>query len=247
MSVIQEPDGWMRFGEGRRWRCCGPRYVCEVDRPDAVPSYLGTPSAVARIRRARAFYAGRVRLGVLDAEGTGLDLLVANSMAESLGTVPSPLSSRSLRETYERAIGGPGERLGAVVLRVHDEAKYLERREPGYVDPVTTPGRVSVSAHHVLVSTALGLRGVSARDTAVRTEAIADVVCRIPAESIEAAALAIAYLVRSYGQHLNQPPLVAATHNAGSPRPDASNPWNLRQYGAHVDRWVAYYNTCRLV
>jgi hypothetical protein len=192
------------------------------------------------------FYGGKVRLGVLDALSTGLDLLVANAMAESLGTVPSPISSRSLRETYERAIGGRGERLASVVLRVHDEARYLERREPGYVDPVTTPGRVSVGAHHVLVSTALDLRGVSRRDPAVREEAIADIVCRIPAESLEAATLAIAYLVRSYGQHLNQPPLVAATYNAGSPRPDTTNPWNLRQFGAHVDRWVAYYNTSRL-
>jgi len=129
---------------------------------------------------------------------------------------------------------------------VSGEARYLERREPGYVDPITTPGRVSVGAHHVLVSTALGLRPSPPRDPRLRTEAIVDLVCRIPAESLEAAALAVAYLVRSHGQHRNQPPLVAATYNAGSPRADRTNEWNLRQYGAHVDRWVAYYNTSRL-
>jgi|ADurb_Leu_03_Slu_FD_contig_21_1303392_length_900_multi_3_in_0_out_0_1 hypothetical protein len=249
MSIISLPDGWKRFGGGRRWRTAGPRYLCEVDTEDNTPNYARIPGTVAKIRRIKSFYAGRLQLGVLDGYGTGVDILVANSLAESLGTVPSPLSTAQLRGVYERATGNdPGVRLDAVIRYVAGAAKYLQRREPRYVNPLSTPGRVSVGAHHVLISTARAL--LPSREDAPleqrRAETV-ELVCRLPAESLYAAEMAIRYLNKAYGKHLNEPPLIAATYNAGSPRPDSGNAWNLKQYGDHVDRWVAYYNTSRMV
>jgi hypothetical protein len=183
---------------------------------------------------------------LLDQVGTGLDLLVANALAESAGTVPSPLDTSELRQVYAETPGSdPGARLDAVVRQVNLRAPLLERREPGYVNPLQTGHRVSLGAHHALVSTALSLVPPSgSRD---RTARIADIVCRLPSQSLFAADLAVRYFARTYGLHLNQPPLLAATYNAGRPLPSWDNLWNLRQYGDHVDRWVRYYNTCRLV
>ncbi len=168
-------------------------------------------------------------------------------MAESLGAVPSPLSTAELRAVYDGATGGdPGAKLDAVVHHVAARAKMLERREPGYGNPVSTPSRVSLGAHQVLVSTALGLVPRAPGPAVDRVEAIADVVCRVPAESLFAADLAIRYFNRARGLHHDELPLMAATYNAGSPHPDPTNRWNLRQYGNHVDRWIAYYNTSRM-
>jgi hypothetical protein len=243
MSLESLPDGWRRFGGGRRWRCAAPRYLCEVDDDGNTPNYLSAAATVRGIRRIRAFYLGRLEFGVMDERGTALDALVANSLAESGGTVPSPLDTRELRDVYARQIGtDAGAKLDHVVRYVADRARMLERREPGYVDPVRTPSRVSLGAHQVLVSTALGLSSQPAREGP-----IADLVCRVPAESLFAATLAIRYFNRSYARHSNEPPLMAATYNAGSPVLDTRNAWHLRQYGNHVDRWVAYYNTSRLI
>jgi hypothetical protein len=249
MSLIYLPDGWMRFGVGRRWRCDVPRFFCEVDDPGNVPNYAKRADTISKIRRIKSMYAGRLALGLLDERGTGLDILVANSLAESLGTVPSPLSTAELRTVYSKAIGiDPGVKLDEVVRHVATRAKFLERREPAYVNPVNTPGRVSVGAHHVLISTALTLTRIGKTSPPdVRTSEIADLVCRIPAESLYAAQLAIEYFNKSYPKHLNQPPLLAATYNAGSPRPNPGNAWNLKQYGDHLDRWVAFYNTSRMM
>lgn len=249
MSLISYPDGWKRFGGGRRWRCVGPRYLCEVDDPDNTPNYARMTAVVTKIRRIKAFYTGRLPLGLLDQSGNGVDLLVANAFTESFGTVPSPLSTAQLRTVYHRSIGiDPGVKLHEVVRYVAGQARFLERREPGYVNPVHTPQKVSVGAHHVLVSTARALLPTPAHaPLARRITETADLVCRLPAESLYAAEMAIRYLNKAYGKHLNQPPLVAATYNAGSPRLDTRNPWNLRQYGNHIDRWVAYYNTSRMI
>lgn len=248
MSLTFLHDGWMRFGAGRSWRCAGPHYLCEVDDQGNTPNYIRRSDTVIRIRRIKAMYSRRLKMGSLDEFGTGLDILVANALAESLGTVPSPLSTTELRQVFATATGiDAGVKLDAVIRYIAERAKYLERREPGYVNPLNSPARVSVGAHHVLVSTARTLinKGQSARTENAAAE-IADMVCRIPAESLYAAQLAIDYFNRSSGRHRNQPPLLAATYNAGSPRLDPGNAWNLKQYGDHVDRWVNFYNTSRL-
>jgi hypothetical protein len=94
------------------------------------------------------------------------------------------------------------------------------------------------------LSTALELTGTPNADKAA---AIEDLVLRLPTQSVFAAELAVKYFHRSIFKHQLQPPLMAAVYNAGSLRVDASNAWNLRQYGDHIDRWVAYYNTSRLL
>jgi hypothetical protein len=248
MSLASMPDGWMRFGGGRSWRCRGPRYLCEVDDARNTPNYCGMASTVAKLRRVKGVYAGRVKLGRIDEMGTGMDILVANAMTESFGTVPSPLSTSELRGIFAGATGiDPGVKLDEVIRYVAMQAKFLERRESGYVNPVSTPHRVSVGAHHTLISTAQLLISSPASVPGDKKIAeITDLVCGVPAESLVAAEFAIRYFDRSYSKHLNQPPLLAATYNAGAPRLDPTNPWNLKQHGNHVDRWVAYYNTSRM-
>lgn len=245
MSLIELSDGWVRFGNGRRWRTRLPSYLVEVDQPRNTPNYLQLPQLVTRMRRVKAFYRELKCVEVLDGLGTGVDILVANAFTESLGTVPSPLSQQELRQVYASASEAEvGKRLHQVVLRVARDAKYLERREPGYVDPVATPHRVSLGSHHVLISTALELIGAP-RTGLERTATIVDLVCRLPADTPYAAELAVKYFLRSQAQHRLQPPLLAAVYNAGSLRPDPDNPWNLKQYGDHLDRWVAFFNTSR--
>jgi hypothetical protein len=245
MSLLFLPDGWRQYGDGRRWRCASPQYRCEVDDEGVVPNLLETPRLVSAVRRIKSFYAGRIKLGPLDLHGAGLDILVANAMAESAGAVPSPLSTSDLRGVLDRASHGDrGAALDAVVRYVSAHDRMLERREPGYVNPVATPSRVSLGAHQVLVSTALGM--MPRPSNSDPSDAIGDVVCRVPAESLFAAQLAVTYFNRARGLHNDELPLMAATYNAGSPRPDSSNRWNLRQYGNHVDRWIAYYNTSRM-
>jgi len=239
----------MQFGSGRRWRCAGPRYVCEVDDAGNTPNYCNKSASVAKIRRIKSFYQGKLSFGILDEYGTAADILTANSLTESLGTVPSPLSTSQLRTVFTGQAGiDTGVKLDAVIRYIAANAKYLERREPGYVNPVASPGRVSVGAHHMLISTATSFPPYSTSKTPEqRGQAAIDLVCRMPAESLYAASFTIAYFNRFYQKHLNQPPLLAATYNAGSPRPSSKNIWNLVQYGEHIDRWVAYYNTSRMV
>lgn len=248
MSLESISDGWMRFGSGRRWRCVGPKYFCEVDDPGNVPNFCRIALTVSKLRRIRGVYEGRLVFGQIDQFGTGLDILIANSMTESFGTVPSPLSTSELRNTFSMATGiDPGIKLDEVIRFIAMRAKYLERREPAYVDPISTPQRVSVGAHHVLISTARSLIPSGANTLRENDlNEITDLVCRIPSQSLFAADLAIRYFNRLYAKHLNQPPLLAATYNAGAPRFDSSNLWKLKQYGNHVDRWVAYYNTSRM-
>jgi hypothetical protein len=249
MSLISLPDGWKRFGGGRAWRCSGPCFLCEVDDADNTPNYAGMSKIATGIRRIKSVYQDRVSFGLLDEFGYGLDVLVANSFTESYGTVPSPLSTQELREAYDSATGtDPGAKLDSVIRYISGRQKFLERREPGYQTPLSTPGRVSVGAHHVLISTAVGMAEGSSRDTyEARQARVTDLVCRIPADSLYAAELAVKYFNQNHGRHFNEPPLLAATYNAGSPRPSPKNVWNLVQYGEHIDRWIAYFNTSRMI
>src|SRR5512146_3051718 len=129
MSLVYLPDGWMRFGNGRKWRLAGAKLLCEVDDAGNTPNYANMPSTVAKIRRIKSFYSGRVRFGLLDERGTGLDVLTANSLAESFGTVPSPLSTTELRNVFNSAIGiDPQVKLDEVIRYIAAKAKYLERR-----------------------------------------------------------------------------------------------------------------------
>jgi len=239
-------DGWWSFAEGRRWRCAAPGWFCEIDEPGNIPSHFRAPGIAAKIARIRSFYMGRLAYGPLDRLGTGLDILVANALTESYGTVPSPFDRHRLEAQLQEHIERPlPERLGQLVQRLSDDAmgKSLIRREPRYVDPVTTPARLSVGAHHMLISTAQGLP--SQRRRGQRPEDLANQVVELASDSLHSARLAIEYLNGALRHHQLHLPLIAASYNAGSLRATRSNPWHLVQYGGHIDRWLAYYNASR--
>lgn len=246
MSLERLEGGWLRFAGGRRWRCAAPAFLCEVDDAGHAPTAASARGVMALIARIQATYDGKLSYGPLDAHGTGVDVLTANALTESLGTVAMPATEAQLRAVYREAGAlGPGIALDRVVTFVAERARYLVRREPGYVDPASTPGRISVGTHHMLVSTAQAFLGAVPTDPARLEERNADVVCRLGSRALFAAQLAVEYLNRSHARHQNEPPLLAATYNAGSPRVDLTNAWHLRQYGNHVDRWVAFYNASR--
>lgn len=238
-------NGWKSFGGGRLWRCRAESgWRLETDREGNVASYSNLAPTVAAIRRIRSFYDGRISFGALDANGTALDLLTANSMAESLGSVPPKIRPEDLQTCFKNSPGRTtGERLNDVVEYIRQHEKALVRKEPGYINPVLTPGRISCGAHHMLISTALDLSGTVSPLS--RESKIADLVINLTADPLFSANMAVKYLNRSIARHQADPPLVAATYNAGSPRPDPTNSWNLKQYGSHIDRWTAFYNTSR--
>jgi hypothetical protein len=110
------------------------------------------------------------------------------------------------------------------------------RNEPGWTSDDETPSRVSIGCMQTLISTAraaLGQPDLTADDLAN------------PSVSIRAGTAVIRgdWLKTGY-----DPPLVGASYNAGGVLEDASpgNRWRLVCYpahtGAHVDRFVAYFN-----
>jgi hypothetical protein len=248
MALHTLGDGWLRFGAGKKWRCAPGQYLCEIEQAGNTPNFLHLSKSVTAVRRVKAFYQGKLQFGQLDEFGYGLDVLVANAFTESLGSAPSKLAEITLRTVQMQTTGSCGDKLNGVIHYISGPGgeKYLERREPGYVNPIATPGRVSVGAHHVLISTALGLSGKRhAKGSLEEQAAITDLVCGLPANSLDAARLAIKYFNRANASHHNQSPLLAASYNAGSPRLTTQNAWNLVQYGEHIDRWVGYFNTSR--
>jgi uncharacterized protein DUF5675 len=245
MSVVSLNNGWMRFGNGRLWRCISPAWLCEVDRENNTPSFIQTASVLAKIRRVRAFYSGRVNMGALNVHGYGLDVLTANSMTESYGSAPTPFSYAELKNLFDNSLlTDPGTNLNEILNYVKIREKYLVRKEPGYVNPLVTPARVSAGAHHMLLET--GIEYYEDR-SATKKDKIKELCLKLPSESLFAADLAIKYFNRRTWKHKNQPPLLASMYNAGSLRATPGNNWGLVQYGNHIDRWIAYYNTSRLL
>jgi hypothetical protein len=247
--LISLENGWYSFSGGKRWRILPPEYFCEVEEENNIPSYLSLSSTLSKMKRIKSFYQGRLNnLGQLDEKGTGIDILVANAMTESLGTVPSPLEYSQLREIYEKSsYTDEGDRLDEIVKFVasYGAGKYLQRCEPGYINPIVTPSRISLGSHHILLSTALTILNIAGKTFEQKEIAIRELCFSLPSQSIKAAELAASYLNRYYSKHFNHLPLIAATYNAGSPRYTTANEWHLVQYGQHIDRWIAYYNTSR--
>lgn len=244
MSVSKSADGWMQFEGGKPWRCKSPHFFCEVGQEGYIPQVRGADLAI--IRRVRNFYETRsLVFGKLNARGTALDILVANAMTESFGTVPSPLEPEQLRSVADQAPGSdPAARLDAVVRHIlHDHsARWLARKEPRYINPLATPDQVSLGAHHQLLSTALNQPAFKGKP---RNQALEELVYRLPSQSLLSAELAIGYFNNCHHRHNNEPPLLAACYNAGSLRKDARSDWHLHAYGNHIDRWVMFYNTSR--
>lgn len=240
-------DGWYRFAGGRRWRVKPPGYLCEVDSPGSIPSLIAEPGIPERLRRIRAFYEGRLQFGQLDRDGVGVDILVANAMTESFGTVPSPLDRKKLEELLNQHPEIPLDvRLDRLMrdIGASKATRWLVRLEPDYKTPMSSPHQISVGAHHMLLSTAQSIsQRVDSRvepATSLQTQIV-----RLAADSLHSAQLAVDYLNKGIGKHYCHLPLLAASYNAGSPRFTQGNPWNLVQYGKHIDRWISYYNASR--
>ncbi len=247
MSLQKLADNWLSFSGGLKWRCVAPHYFCEVQNAGNIPVYSDAQT-LAAIRQVRNFYMSRVSgLGVLDASGYGIDVLVANSFAESGGKVPSPLNTTDLQKVLDNATGNNiGAKLDGVARYVQNDrrTKALVRFEPGYKNPINTPGKVSLGAQQQLVSTAAWLQGINGAPTDAQVQ---NLVLKMPTDSKFTATLAATYFNKSYSKHNNQPPLMAACYNAGSLRESNDNPWKLRCTNNHIDRWVKYFNMSRSV
>jgi hypothetical protein len=114
------------------------------------------------------------------------------------------------------------------------------RLEPGYVSDEVTPKKMSAGLMQTLLSTARNTMKQSfGRDWLL-----------VPGNSILAGT---SYIAEQSSVTQLDPPLVAAAYNAGDlyPQDGAQNRWKLRQYpigtGAHVDRFVKFYNDAMAV
>ena len=248
MSLVLLSEGWKQFGEGRRWRCVAPLWYCEVDREKNVPSFMNLAPSVNVVKRVRAYYQSKSFTALADEHGNIADILTANAMTESYGTVPCPFS----REELERVLKGSKQTdqrlaLAEVADYIVANGKFLIRKEPGYSDPVSTPGKISVGAHHILLSTAIETLNLPAGSEKTKIDSVTRLIIGLASDPVFSAELALGYFHRRYARHQLEPPLMAAIYNAGSLRPNAKSPWNLAQYGEHVDRWVAFYNTSRSI
>lgn len=248
MSLVSLSNGWKRFGEGRHWRCIPPFWNCEVDREDNVPSFLNLNSSVNLVRKVRTFYQGKIFSSMPDEHGNLVDVLTANAMTESFGTVPTLFSKdelvKVLQTSRERDVRLA---LAALVDDVGLRSKYLIRKEPGYSDPLSTPNKISAGAHHILLSTAVETMNLPFNTEKAKVDTITGLILNLCSSSVFAAEMALRYFHKRYQKHQLEPPLMAAVYNAGSLRPSSKNPWNLVQYGEHIDRWIGYYNTSRSV
>lgn len=48
MSLQSLGDGWYRPGAGKKWRCAGPKYLCEAGN---MPNFCHLSKTVATVRR----------------------------------------------------------------------------------------------------------------------------------------------------------------------------------------------------
>lgn len=228
MSLVNLPNGWKQFGEGRRWRCVSPSWYCEVDQENNTPSFLNLNSSVNIVKKVRAFYSGKVFKSMPDEHGNLVDLLTANAMTESYGTVPTPFSKEELTTVLQTC----GESdvhlaLASLVDYIKQKSKNLVRKEPGYSDPLSTPDRISVGAHHVLLSTAVETLNLPFSTEKNKIDTITGLIIDLASSSVYAAEMALSYFQKRYSKHLLEPPLMAAIYNAGSLMPSSKNPWNL--------------------
>lgn len=110
------------------------------------------------------------------------------------------------------------------------------RNEPGWISDDATPARVSIGAMQTLISSARAATGLSS----LSAEDLCD-----PMVSLQAGAAVIA---ESRAVTHYDPPLVAASYNAGGVYEDANtgNRWRLRCYplgtGRYIDSFVSWLN-----
>ena len=110
------------------------------------------------------------------------------------------------------------------------------RLEPGYVDDVTTPSRVSVGLLQTLISTAKSMAyHVGVQPDAVNRQWLCD-----PGHSIQVGA---AYVHYQQMVHNGDPVLAQAAYNAGSVRPSSKNKWHFATYlPDRTEQFVSFFN-----
>lgn len=112
-----------------------------------------------------------------------------------------------------------------------------DRKEPGYVDDVTTPHRRSPGLMQTLITTAreMATRYHLKEVHEVNTELLFD-----PFYSI---LLGTAYIKRQIERYDYDPVLICGAYNAGSLRQTSTNRWKIMTYGdTRMDRYVSFYN-----
>lgn len=130
----------------------------------------------------------------------------------------------------------PPEILLATIATESGGDPQAVREEPGYKSDAATPDRMSAGLCQLLLSTAR--EALRAPD--LTRKSLFD-----PQTNLMGAA---AYIKRQRPKTQFDAPLVAAAYNAGGVyREEApANPWRLRCYpkntGAHITRWVRWYN-----
>jgi peptidoglycan hydrolase-like protein with peptidoglycan-binding domain len=151
---------------------------------------------------------------------------------------------RDYRAAFEKcaaAYGVPVELLVATTCTESGGRAGDVRQEPGYVDDVSTPDKVSPGLMQTLISTARSATGDKSLDRAALLDA---------ETSIRAAACYLKKQAVSAKQPTNfDPPLVAIAYNAGSLRPKEESPWGLvqtlrdkQQHIFHADAYLQYFN-----
>lgn len=154
-----------------------------------------------------------------------------------------PVTVRRIVDTWGQVIddasvayGVPAELLVACAAAETRGDPEGRLEEPGFVSDAATPDRVSVGILQTLLSTARE----ALRNPTLSSQDLLD-----PEISFAAGA---AYMARRELQTLFDPPLVAASYNAGSVRPSTANRWRLvctqRDEGCHVDWFVWFFNDC---
>lgn len=171
-------------------------------------------------------------------DGLEVDGVMAGT-AGALVTVPRVWSS--FGDAMTRAADEYGVPVELVVATACTESSGnagAVREEPHYRSDEETPEQVSPGLMQTLISTARSALGNPAIDRAWLL---------VPENSIRAGTC---YLAQQAGTTAFDPPKVAAAYNAGSvyPNDGADNRWKMRQYpigtGAHVDRFVEWFNDC---
>ena len=158
-------------------------------------------------------------------------------------TLGQPATMMRLVQAYGAEIelaasrhGVPAEILLATIATESGGDPDAVRQEPGYRSDSATPDRISAGLCQLLLSTArevLRAPGLTRKDL------------KDPQLNILGAA---AYIKSRRAKTQLDAPLVAAAYNAGGVyREEApANPWRLRCYpkntGAHITRWVRWYN-----
>jgi Transglycosylase SLT domain len=132
----------------------------------------------------------------------------------------------------------PAELIIATICTESSGKPDDERREPGFVDYETTPGRVSIGLMQTLISTARETLRMPEIDAAWLLQGD---------NSIRAGT---AYIARQRAETAFDPPVVACAYNAGSVIENASptNRWRMKQFpigtDAHANRFVEWFNDC---